>query len=169
MQRFTKEPIPPILPMPFPRAIAHSCCLLVVGSLSILLASCGQSLQEQCAAVIDTVQASQSQQILGTQTRATTLENAQIYQTLAEDLQALELQDQTLGEHRQVMAAAYEHLATVMEDRAELMDTEGTLTYRQGDTSMEQIIENLQAAEQQAYKDLQTLSQAYANYCLENR
>lgn len=151
------------------RAIAHSWQWLVSSSLCTLLAGCGPSLQDQCAAVFETIQAAQSQQELGTQTQATTLKNAQIYQTLATDLRALSLKDQTLDEHRQVMATAYEHVANVTKQRAELMDSAGSISYPVGDTAMEQTIDNLQAKESQAYDDLQMVRHAYASYCLYNR
>ncbi|TVQ18556.1 MAG: hypothetical protein EA367_14440 [Leptolyngbya sp. DLM2.Bin15] len=144
--------------------------MLGLSALALVgLVGCGADVQAECAAIVEMIQAAESDRTLGSQTRAITLDNAQRYQALALDLQNLDLQDDTLAGYRDDLAVAYQELSAVQQEYAEWMDADGTIRYRSDETNGEQRFNALQAQLSRAYSAIQTASELYANYCVRTR
>jgi hypothetical protein len=131
----------------------------------LVLVGCGPSRQAQCLALFDTIQAADDQRVLGDPSRAAILENAQIYDNLAAELQTMELRDATLVDYRDQFVGGYQAIAQAMRDRAEVVDEDGTYGYIAGDTAAEQTFNTLQANEQRAHNRVITTLELYGSYC----
>jgi hypothetical protein len=136
-----------------------------LGVAALIFTACGPSRQAQCLLVLDTVQAADNQRVLGDPSRAAILENAQVYETLAQDLAALDLKDQTLQGYRDEMVTGYQAVAAAMADRAAAVEEDGTYSYIVGDTEAEATYNRLQANEQRGHNTVITAMERYQGYC----
>lgn len=132
--------------------------------LGMLLAGCGPNLQAQCTEVISKIQAAEGQRPVGDVTPAVALEMVQSYETLAADLTALDLPNDTLSDYRDQLVAGYQSVAAVTQQRAEMMDESGSISYRPG-TEAEQAVNALRAEEMRAHNTVMTAGQQIANHC----
>lgn len=141
-----------------------------LGVLALLLGACGPSLQTQCAEVISLVQTFQTLhlQTSGVETPDIAFNLAQEYQTLATALLQLELRDNTLTAYRDQLANGFQDVATAIQQRGEMADSRGIITYRPG-SETEQAVKTMQAATMRAYNAVETTSHLIGNYCPNTR
>lgn len=149
---------------PLPRN-RHLRGISIIVLLGLVLTGCGPSRKAQCLDLFDTIQAADDRRVLGDPSRAAILETAQVYETLAAELQTLELRDNTLVDYRDQFVDGYQAIAQAMRDRAEVVDEDGTYGYIAGDTASEQTFNTLQANERRAHNRVITTLELYSSYC----
>ena len=119
--------------------LAFSCLALV---------ACGPSKKAQCESVLETVFATENKLALGRQTPEVLIENASLYEELAAELTELDLQNSSIRETVENLAAAYRDHAASWQATAEVTTDEGTIrgedTYTQVQAQEMRSMNNIQ-------------------------
>ena len=108
-----------------------------IAVVSLALSSCGSNQTAQCKEILRTIQQADAQLSLGEQTRETQQADAQLYQTLADDLSAMTIKNKALQTHQIQLAEAYRNMVIAINSYIEVSNEEGRLSYREGDIEAE--------------------------------
>lgn len=138
---------------------------IMIGALGLMLASCGPSKTAQCREILQTIQQAESGRAYGNQNRQTYEINAQIYQTLADDLESMTIRHRALRDHQAQLVEAYRGLVTSINSFIEASDDEGRLSYVVGDSEAEAKVNAIEAAQMQAYNRVSLALELFYNTC----
>lgn len=139
----------------------------IVGAiaLGIFLHGCGGQKIAQCREILQTIQQAEGQRALGEQTRETQQANIQLYQTLADDLAAMDIKNRELQERQTGLVDAYRGVAAAMTDYMELSNDKGRVSYREGDTEKKAAIDAVMADQRKAQNQLELAVNLFYSSC----
>lgn len=134
-------------------------------AMGVLIVSCGSNKKAQCTSILNTIEDSRQEQQLGDLTRAAMMQNADVSDQLADQLNALDISNQTLQEHTQTLIQGHRDIASSTRAWAEMANAEGRISYRSGDTQTPQVLDQVQTDQRKAHMKAQLGRDLIVSYC----
>ena len=151
--------------LPWKQRLTRKLLLGAIAAVNFILSSCGSSQTAECREILRTIQQADAQMSLGEQTRETQLADAQIYQTLADDLMAMDIKSKALQDHQAQLADAYRSRVSAINRYIEASNEEGRLGYREGDTEAEAAVNAVLAEQMRARNKIDLEMGLFYNTC----
>lgn len=136
-----------------------------IAVVSLVLAGCGSSKTAECREILRTIQHADAQLSLGEQTHAKQQADAQLYQTLADDLMAMNIRSKALQDHQTQLAEAYRSRVAAIHQYIEVSNEEGHLSYREGDTDAEAAVNAVLAEQMRTRNKIDLAMGLFYNTC----
>ncbi|HHP7245423.1 MAG TPA: hypothetical protein ACFE0H_12115 [Elainellaceae cyanobacterium] len=134
-------------------------------ALGLLIASCGSSKKAQCTTILNAIEDSRQQQQLGDLTRAAMMQNADVSDQLADQLNTLDISNENLQEHTQKLIQGHRDIASSTRAWAEMANEEGRISYQSGDTQTSQALDQVQSDQRKAHMKAQLGRDLIVSYC----
>ncbi|MGJ3248977.1 MAG: hypothetical protein ACFE0I_23260 [Elainellaceae cyanobacterium] len=142
--------------------LRHTGLFLAMG---LLIASCGSNKNTQCTNILNAIEDSRQQQQLGDLTRAAMMQNADVSDQLADQLDTLNISNKTLQEHIQTLIQGHRDIASSTRAWAEMANEEGRISYRSGDTQTPKALDQVQTDQRKAHMKAQLGRDLIVSYC----
>ena len=139
--------------------------VMILGIGAIALASCGPSKKDECVQILDTIETSRQQQILGTQTQDTMRQNATLTEKLADQLDAMSLNNKKLQEYTKILVKGYRAEVAAEKAYADMANAEGIVSVRSGDGEKQKALDDIQSQRRKAANQVQLGFGQIGSFC----